>query len=171
MSEALREGRIDLSVSNNRPVMPEVKVQNLFSTQFVGLVREDHPLLDQEITAERFAGYSHISMFPPRHRPWADRCGPQRLGAGAAGGGDCAEFPCGDVRFARFRPDSAGAPGDAAERAQTGAQVAFVHIANSIADHRAEPGLAPALYNDPAHRWLRETLKACCDETWLAAQP
>jgi len=29
----------------------------------------------------------------------------------------------------------------------------------------------PRFDNDPAHRWLRETLKTCCDETWLAAQP
>jgi DNA-binding transcriptional LysR family regulator len=60
--EALREGRIDLNVSNTRPLTPEVKVQNLFSTHFVGLVREDHPLFDAEITPERYAGFSHISM-------------------------------------------------------------------------------------------------------------
>ncbi|MCY1186896.1 hypothetical protein D9M73_278100 [compost metagenome] len=29
----------------------------------------------------------------------------------------------------------------------------------------------PRFDKDPAHRWLRETLKTCCDETWLAAQP
>ncbi|MEG2910373.1 MAG: LysR family transcriptional regulator, partial [Pseudomonas sp.] len=29
----------------------------------------------------------------------------------------------------------------------------------------------PRFDKDPAHRWLRETLKSCCDETWLAAQP
>ncbi|HWT68362.1 MAG TPA: LysR family transcriptional regulator, partial [Pseudomonas sp.] len=28
----------------------------------------------------------------------------------------------------------------------------------------------PRFDNDPAHRWLRETLKRCCEETWLAAQ-
>ena len=29
----------------------------------------------------------------------------------------------------------------------------------------------PRFDKDPAHRWMRETLKSCCDETWLAAQP
>ncbi|WP_323166604.1 LysR substrate-binding domain-containing protein, partial [Pseudomonas bubulae] len=60
--EALREGRLDLRVSNTMPASPEVKVQNLFSTTFVGLARQDHPLFDKEITAARFASYSHISI-------------------------------------------------------------------------------------------------------------
>ncbi len=60
--EALREGRLDLRVSNTMPASPEVKVQNLFSTTFVGLARQDHPLFDEEITAARFASYSHISI-------------------------------------------------------------------------------------------------------------
>ena len=34
--EALREGRIDLNVSNTRPLTPEVKVQNLFSLTLSG---------------------------------------------------------------------------------------------------------------------------------------
>ena len=38
------------------------KVQKLFSTTFVGLVREGHPLLDEAISAERFAAFPHISM-------------------------------------------------------------------------------------------------------------
>lgn len=60
--EALREGRLDLRVGNTMPITPEVKVQNLFSTTFVGLAREGHPLFDEEITAARFASYSHISI-------------------------------------------------------------------------------------------------------------
>jgi len=44
------------------PITPEVKVQNLFTTTFVGLAREGHPLFDGEITAARFASYSHISI-------------------------------------------------------------------------------------------------------------
>jgi DNA-binding transcriptional LysR family regulator len=99
--EALREGRIDLSVSNTRPVTPEVKVQNLFSTHFVGLVREDHPLLDGEITAERYAGFSHISMSRRGIARGPIDTALNALGSGAARGSDCAEFPCGDVRACR----------------------------------------------------------------------
>ena len=29
----------------------------------------------------------------------------------------------------------------------------------------------PRYDKDPAHRWLRETIKSSCDATWLAAQP
>src|SRR5471032_900785 len=65
--EALREGRIDLSISNNRPSMPEVKVQNLFSTHFVGLARNDHPLFDEEITAERYRSEEHTSELQSHH--------------------------------------------------------------------------------------------------------
>lgn len=58
----LRDGKIDLYISALRPMGGDVHVQPLFTTQFVGLAREGHPIFDAEITPERFAEYDQISV-------------------------------------------------------------------------------------------------------------
>ncbi len=73
-----------------------MKVQNLFSTTFVGLARQDHPLFDKEITAARFASYSHISI----SRRGIAR-GPIDIGAECPGFG----ASCGDDRTGVSRRD------------------------------------------------------------------
>lgn len=60
--EALREGRIDLWISATKALDPEVRVQTLFTTHFLGLADRDHPIFSGEITAERFAAYEHINI-------------------------------------------------------------------------------------------------------------
>jgi DNA-binding transcriptional LysR family regulator len=169
--EALREGRIDLSVSNNRPLMPEVKVQNLFSTQFVGLVREDHPLLDQEITAERFAGYSHISM----SRRGIAR-GPIDAALNALGLERRVAVIAPSFHAAMFAlPDSdliLPVPRETLLSVRRlGLKLRSFTLPIPLPTIVLNQAWHPRFDNDPAHRWLRETLKACCDETWLAAQP
>jgi DNA-binding transcriptional LysR family regulator len=169
--EALREGRIDISVSNNRPLMPEVKVQNLFSTQFVGLVREDHPLLDQEITAERFAGYSHISM----SRRGIAR-GPIDTALNALGLERRVAVIAPSFHAAMFAlPDSdliLPVPRETLLSVRRlGLKLRSFTLPIPLPTIVLNQAWHPRFDNDPAHRWLRETLKACCDETWLAAQP
>lgn len=58
---ALREGRIDLEVGviGDRP--PDVTVEPLLDDEDVGVVRAGHPLLDGEITPERFAAADHVT--------------------------------------------------------------------------------------------------------------
>lgn len=58
----LREGKVDLYISAMRPMGPEAHVQTLFTTQFVGMARDDHPIFEGDITPERFARYDHISV-------------------------------------------------------------------------------------------------------------
>lgn len=60
--DALREGRIDLYISARRRFAPDTKVQTLFSTSFVGLAREGHPIFDQPIDPQRFVAFEHISV-------------------------------------------------------------------------------------------------------------
>lgn len=60
--EALREGRIDLWISATKALDPEVRVQTLFTTHFLGLADRDHPIFSGEVTAERFAAYEHINI-------------------------------------------------------------------------------------------------------------
>lgn len=58
---ALREGAIDLEVGVLGESGPEIRVQALFRDHFVGVVREDHPLLHEgDITPERYAACRHV---------------------------------------------------------------------------------------------------------------
>lgn len=168
--EALREGRIDLNVSNNRPLMPEVKVQNLFSTQFVGLVREDHPLLDEEITPERFATFSHISV----SRRGIAR-GPIDTALNALGLDRRVAVIAPSFHAAMFTlPDSdliLPVPRETLLSVRRlGLKLRSFTLPVPLPTLMLTQAWHPRFDNDPAHRWLRETVKTCCEETWLAAQ-
>jgi DNA-binding transcriptional LysR family regulator len=58
----LRDGSVDLEIGVLGQTGPEVRVQALFTDRFVGAVRHGHPLLDREITAERFAACGHVMV-------------------------------------------------------------------------------------------------------------
>lgn len=58
----LQDGAVDLYISAMRPMGEDVHVQPLFTTKFVGLAREAHPIFDAEITPERFARHDQISV-------------------------------------------------------------------------------------------------------------
>lgn len=60
--EALRSGRIDLFISASRKLGPEIRVQSLFTTTFVGVARANHPIFDDEITPERLTRWEHINV-------------------------------------------------------------------------------------------------------------
>ncbi|MFV3334107.1 LysR family transcriptional regulator [Pseudomonas sp. NY15437] len=60
--EALRQNRIDLYIGGASTLEPEIRTQTLFTTNFVGLARRDHPIFDDEITAQRFASFPQISV-------------------------------------------------------------------------------------------------------------
>ncbi|MFI9807761.1 LysR family transcriptional regulator [Streptomyces sp. NPDC052301] len=52
----LRQGTADLEVGVIDTVAPEVHVETVYEERMVGVVRAGHPLLQGELTAERFAG-------------------------------------------------------------------------------------------------------------------
>ncbi|MDN3351558.1 LysR family transcriptional regulator [Actinomadura sp. DC4] len=60
-SGALREGRIDLEIGAIADRPPDVVVEPLLDDLGVGVVRAGHPLLDGEITPERFAAAEHLT--------------------------------------------------------------------------------------------------------------
>ncbi len=61
-NDPLNAGSIDLVISSSRKFGADIKVQNLFSSSFVGIAREDHPIFDAEITPENFVSYDQISV-------------------------------------------------------------------------------------------------------------
>ncbi|MFG2603724.1 LysR family transcriptional regulator [Streptomyces sp. NPDC048514] len=52
----LRQGTADLEVGVIDSIAPEVHVETVHEDRLLGVVRAGHPLLDGELTAERFAG-------------------------------------------------------------------------------------------------------------------
>ena len=169
--EALREGRIDLRISNTRPLTPEVKVQNLFTTAFVGLVREDHPLLDEEITAERFAAFPHISM----SRRGIAR-GPIDVALAEQGLERRVSLIAPSFHAAMFMlPDSdliLPVPQETLlSVSRLGLRLRSFVLPISLPTLVLTQAWHPRYDKDPAHKWFRETLRSSCQATWQEAQP
>ena len=61
-AEALRSGKIDLFISASRPLGHEIKVQNLFKTDAIGVARADHPIFNHEINAQNLIQWGHIAI-------------------------------------------------------------------------------------------------------------
>jgi len=59
---ALRDGSIDLDIGVLGESGPEVRVQMLFRDRFIGVVRAGHSLTAGAVTAERYAACRHISV-------------------------------------------------------------------------------------------------------------
>jgi len=58
----LREGLIDLDIGPLGVLGPEIKTQLLYRDRFVGVVRQDHDLAHGKVTPGRFAAHRHISV-------------------------------------------------------------------------------------------------------------
>ncbi len=56
----LREGLVDLEIGVLGDTGPEVMIQSLFQDQFVGVVRQGHPLASGDVTASRYAACGHV---------------------------------------------------------------------------------------------------------------
>ena len=62
IAPALHAGRIDLYISARRAFAPDIKLQHLFSSSFVGIARSDHPIFDGPINLDSFTEHEHISV-------------------------------------------------------------------------------------------------------------
>ncbi|TGN81224.1 LysR family transcriptional regulator [Streptomyces bauhiniae] len=59
----LRQGTADLEIGVVDTTAPEVRVETLYEDRMLGVVRAGHPLLDDELTPERFASEAgHLSV-------------------------------------------------------------------------------------------------------------
>ncbi|MBJ9975804.1 LysR family transcriptional regulator [Pseudomonas sp. S75] len=158
----LRQGHIDLVVSSSIELGPEIKVQHLFDTHFVGLARERHPIFDTPITPESFVRYPQISV---SRRGRAN--GPidvelasfklHRRVALITPSFHSAMFslPASDL----ILPMPANILGNVLE---FGLPLRAFEIPMPLEKVRVMQAWHPRFDNDPAHRWLRRTLKACC---------
>lgn len=160
--DALREGNIDLYVTSRLNFGPEIKVQALFTTRFCGLAREDHPIFDAPITAQRFAAYDQVSV--------------SRRGL-ARGPIDPALAKLGlERRIALITPHFHSAIFGVAgsdllltlpepvlwNMKGLGLRMRAFEIPLILEDVSVSQAWHPRFDKDPAHRWLRQTLKEIC---------
>ena len=166
-SRPLRERLIDLEVGVSTWSAPEVRAQQLFRDEFVGVVRVGHPLLaDGKVSALRYAASQHVVA-----SPLGDFSGPvddalEKLGLARTVVVVVPGYPDA-VRIARSSDLVATVP-----RACLGNAMAADHAAKLGLQSFALPVRLPeiivsALWHprmdaDPAHRWLRHTVVAFC---------
>lgn len=157
--EALREGRIDADVGVIGAMGPEIRLQALFHDRFVGVVRPGHPLAG-EVTPERFAAFPHVSV--SRRGRFS---GPIDVALAAL---ELKRFVAIAVAnfndalaIVRTSDHVAAVPARLTEPARAGLHsfdlpVKTDALAVSLAWH-------PRFDADPAHKWLRATLRAACN--------
>lgn len=157
----LRNGQIDLIISSAVELGPEIKVQSLFNTYFVGLAREDHPIFDAPITPERFAAYPQISVSRrgrangPIDVSLADYKVERRV-ALITTSFHSAMFSLPDSDLILPMPANIL---NSVQRLKL--PLRSFEIPVPLEPVNVKQAWHPRFDNDPAHRWLRQTLKAC----------
>lgn len=163
----LREGLVDLEIGVLGETGPEVRIQALYRDRFVGVVRDGHPLLREEVTPARYAAHGHVvaSRRGRAHGPVDEALA--ALGLARSVVAVVPGFPAA-LAIARASDLVALAP---------------VSFFKAVQERYAEPtavGLRsfplpvttqeitvsqmwhPRLDADPAHRWLRGVVLAAC---------
>lgn len=158
--EALREGRIDVDVGVIGAMGPEIRLQALFHDRFVGVVRPGHPLAGEAVTAARFAAFPHLSVsrrgrFAGPIDSALSALGLERFVAMAV-----ANF-ADALSIVRTSDHVATVPARLTGAARAGLHsfdlpVKTDALAISLAWH-------PRFDADPAHRWLRATVRDACN--------
>lgn len=161
----LREGLIDLEIGVLGTSAPEVRTQLLFRDRYVGVVRSGHPLLDVDgVTPERYAACSHVvasrrgEFFEPVDEALNDLGLKRTVRLVVPGYPDA-------MRVARGSDLVALVPRSCLGNALTDVHAAGLGLESFELPVRT-PGFTvcaiwhPRLDADPAHRWLRRTIKA-----------
>jgi DNA-binding transcriptional LysR family regulator len=161
-SGPLREGSVDLETGVvDRHTGPEVRAQALFRDRYVGVVRQGHPLSKGEMTASRYAaaGHIHVSRRDHDDGPVDEalaRLGLEREIVTIVGGFGAA------LALARASDLVATVP----ER-HTGILWAGMYgftLPLPIPPFTVSLLWHPRMDGDPAHRWLRGTVRDACAE-------
>ncbi|NBB13131.1 LysR family transcriptional regulator [Pseudomonas sp. SLFW] len=160
--DALREGRIDLHVTSRRNFGPEIKVQQLFTTRFVALAREAHPIFEAPITPERFARYDHVSV-SRRGRPH----GPIDMALASLELSRRVTLTTPNFHSAIFSIAASDLIVSLPEPVLWGLRELGLRMRPFVIPLVLEPvsvvqAWHPRFDKDPAHRWLRQTLKHIC---------
>lgn len=159
--EALREGRVDVDIGVIGALGPEVRLQALFHDRFVGVVRTDHPLVDDAVTPELFVAFPHISV--SRRGRFAGPIDAALEALGLSRNVTIAVANFADaLAIARTSDHVAAVPRRLTTPGRSGLYtfdlpVKTDALAISLAWH-------PRLDADPAHQWLRNVVREMCSD-------
>ena len=158
----LREGMVDLDVGVIGAAGPEIKIQQLFVDQFVGVARKGHPLLDAKMSIKRFTQQKHVGV-SRRGQRW----GPLDDALHEAGHDRRNIFLIVNGYYAALIAVAASdligtVPLHFAEH-----MARFLDLAVFALPLRSTPltvsqAWHPRLDADPVHRWLRQCVKETC---------
>jgi len=160
--DALREGRIDLYVASRRNFGPEIKVQNLFTTKFLSLVRSDHPIFEGPITPQRYAAYDHVSVSRRGRARGPIDTALEDLGLSRRVALTTPNFH--SAIFAAANSDLILAMPEPVlwRMRELGLRMRPFVIPLALEPVQVIQAWHPRFDKDPAHRWLRQTLKQIC---------
>lgn len=157
--EALRDGRVDVDLGVLGATGPEIRVQVLFRERFAGVVRAGHPATRARMTPEFFASLTHVSV-SRRGRTRGpidfilDRLGLVRKVALVVPSFYAALFAvaASDLTVA--------IPHRLAESAVAFLPIHVFDLPMEIESFPVSLAWHPRFDADPAHRWLRESIRA-----------
>ena len=159
-STPLRDGAVDLETGViGGTTGPEVRAQALFRDRFIGTARRGHPLLDGELTVERYAAGGHV-LVSRRGREG----GP--VDEALARLGLTRRIAVIVTSFSEALALAAGSDliADVPERytARLAEGMVRFPLPVSLPEHTVSMLWHPRMDADPAHRWLRGCLRAVC---------
>lgn len=168
-AEPLRDGSADLEIGVLGAMGPEVRVQALFRDRFVGVVRNGHPLQDDEaqVSVERYVAFGHVVA--SRH---ARTNGPVDAALAELGvtRNIVAVVPSFPAALAVARTSDLialvpasfiGAHTGASDKVSRDALFAF-ELPVTTATITVSQMWHPRLDADPVHRWLRQLVLSVC---------
>lgn len=159
--QALRDGSIDLEIGVLGDTGPEMKKQALFQDRFVGVVRPGHPLTCGTVTPERYAACGHVVA----SRRGRSR-GPVDNALGSLGlvrrvAVTVPSFPA--AMAVASSSELVGLVTQSFVRARRGGlPVQEFPLPVTTAPITVSQSWHPRVDADPAHRWLRETVRFVC---------
>ena len=158
------EGKTDLYISSMRKMLPDVHVQQLFTTRLVGLAREDHPIFDDTITPQRFASYDQISV-SRRGRTagpidvMLETLGLRRTVSLVVSSFHSSVFAVGASDLIVALPDHV-----VTVARKLGIRVRSFEIPLPLESIVVIQAWHPRFQGDPAHQWLRRVVREVCSE-------
>lgn len=163
--ELLRSGRIDLFISAARQLGPEIRVQPLFTTRFVGMAREGHPIFSQDITPEQLTCWGHISISRrgKAHGPIDTALkdlGLQRQVSLIVATPYSAIFALQDSNLLLPLPEHLARSAIAA-----GLRARLFELPVPLETVLLTQAWHPRFQHDAAHRWLRQTIHQLCNNS------
>ncbi len=167
-AQALREGMIDLEIGVIGSAAPELKTRLLFHDRFVGICRTGHPLLTRPgVTAQRYASYQHVVVSRKRQFSGPVDAALDQLGLRRTIVMVVPTF-ANAVHIVRHSDLLGLIPHSglgSASRSAYATDVGLEHFELPVQTPRIKISAIwhPRHHADSAHRWLRDTILAACN--------